>query len=97
MDPVCHQLFDFYRSSQPELRRFTLELVPTMMWAYLSAISVNDKMVSVTTCKLSLDLSCYRNFRLILWVFFSYSFLLICILATIYNVSYKELSVGISC
>ncbi|CAH1789313.1 unnamed protein product [Owenia fusiformis] len=42
LDPVCHQLFEFYRSEEPLLRRFTLELVPTLITAYLIAHSNNQ-------------------------------------------------------
>jgi len=47
VDPVCHQLFDFYRSLNVELQRFTLELVPSLIWTYLQALANNDKSVSV--------------------------------------------------
>jgi len=45
IDPVCHQLFDFYRSLNTELQRFTLELVPTLLWTYVSSPCVGDKKV----------------------------------------------------
>ncbi len=45
LDPVCHQLFNFYRSGRPKLKRFTLEVVPVMVTAYLTAISRSDKKV----------------------------------------------------
>ena len=47
VDPVCHQLFEFYRSGRQELQRFTLQLVPTLVWAYLNAISKTEKRVSI--------------------------------------------------
>jgi hypothetical protein len=43
IDPVCHQLFDFYRSADVVLQRFTLQLVPSLVWAYLYALSYSDK------------------------------------------------------
>ncbi|XP_046563578.1 protein FAM126B-like [Haliotis rubra] len=43
LDPVCHQLFEFYRSKQSDLRIFALEYVPTLIWLYLSCLSHNDK------------------------------------------------------
>jgi len=45
IDPVCHQLFDFYRSLNTELQRFTLELVPTLLWTYMSFSYISDKKV----------------------------------------------------
>ena len=46
IDPVCHQLFDFYRSVNTDLQHFTLELIPTLLWSYLSSPYVNDRKVS---------------------------------------------------
>ena len=46
LDPVCHQLFEFYRSEERELQRFSLELVPSLVWLYLSFISRGQKSVS---------------------------------------------------
>ncbi|XP_071149828.1 hyccin-like [Mytilus edulis] len=43
LDPICHQLFEFYRSNQPGLRLFSLEFIPTLQWVYLSSLSVNGK------------------------------------------------------
>ncbi|ROI16237.1 Protein FAM126B [Anabarilius grahami] len=33
--PVCHQLFELYRSSEEGLRRFTLQFLPELIWVYL--------------------------------------------------------------
>ncbi|CAG2203193.1 FAM126 [Mytilus edulis] len=52
LDPICHQLFEFYRSNQPGLRLFALEFIPTLQWVYLSSLSVNGK--SVNGIKVSL-------------------------------------------
>ncbi|RXN03176.1 protein FAM126B isoform X1 [Labeo rohita] len=35
LEPVCHQLFELYRSSENCLRRFTLQFLPELMWVYL--------------------------------------------------------------
>ncbi|XP_053369321.1 hyccin 2 isoform X3 [Clarias gariepinus] len=33
--PVCHQLFELYRSTEVGLRRFTLQFLPELIWVYL--------------------------------------------------------------
>ncbi|PVD38742.1 hypothetical protein C0Q70_01364, partial [Pomacea canaliculata] len=43
LDPVCHQLFEFYRSKENNLRKFALEFVPSLIWLYLHCLSLNDK------------------------------------------------------
>lgn len=43
IDPVCHQLFEFYRSKHADLQYFTMELLPTLIWVYLRAVSRNNK------------------------------------------------------
>ncbi|XP_051564086.1 protein FAM126B-like isoform X3 [Myxocyprinus asiaticus] len=35
LEPVCHQLFELYRSSEDGLRRFTLQFLPELVWVYL--------------------------------------------------------------
>ncbi|XDV31438.1 hypothetical protein PO909_034122, partial [Leuciscus waleckii] len=35
LEPVCHQLFELYRSSDERLRRFTLQFLPELLWVYL--------------------------------------------------------------
>ena len=45
LDPVCHQLFEFYRSNSSDLRRFSLEFIPTTIYFYLSSLSQNEKKV----------------------------------------------------
>ncbi|XP_066530599.1 hyccin isoform X2 [Hoplias malabaricus] len=42
LEPVCHQLFEFYRSGEPGLQRFTLQFLPELVWNYLSVSSVRD-------------------------------------------------------
>ncbi|NXX88727.1 HYCCI protein, partial [Centropus bengalensis] len=36
LEPVCHQLFEFYRSGEEQLLRFTLQFLPELMWCYLA-------------------------------------------------------------
>lgn len=43
IDPICHQLFDFYRSMNVELQRFTLNLLPTLITSYLTSLTSKDK------------------------------------------------------
>ncbi|XP_052237100.1 protein FAM126B-like isoform X3 [Dreissena polymorpha] len=43
LDPVCNQLFEFYRSKERELQLFSLELIPSLIWLYLSYISKGQK------------------------------------------------------
>ncbi|XP_058688070.1 hyccin isoform X3 [Poecile atricapillus] len=45
LEPVCHQLFEFYRSGEEELLRFTLQFLPELMWCYL-AVSVSRDLQS---------------------------------------------------
>lgn len=45
IDPVCDQLFSYYRSRQPALQKFTLQLLPTLISVYLSAVACGDKKV----------------------------------------------------
>ncbi|KAF3707538.1 Hyccin Protein FAM126A [Channa argus] len=42
LEPVCHQLFDFYRSGEPQLQRFTLQFLPELLWSLLSASAARD-------------------------------------------------------
>ncbi|KAK3082993.1 hypothetical protein FSP39_011027 [Pinctada imbricata] len=43
LDPVCHQLFEFYRSSEASLRLFSLDFIPVLIWLYLSSLSIGGK------------------------------------------------------
>ncbi|XP_023613891.1 hyccin-like isoform X1 [Myotis lucifugus] len=36
LEPVCHQLFEFYRSGEEQLLRFTLPFLPELIWCYLA-------------------------------------------------------------
>uniref|UniRef100_A0A8C1CVC1 Hyccin PI4KA lipid kinase complex subunit 1 n=1 Tax=Cyprinus carpio carpio TaxID=630221 RepID=A0A8C1CVC1_CYPCA len=42
LEPVCHQLFEFYRSGEPRLQRFTLQFLPELVWSYLSVTAARD-------------------------------------------------------
>ncbi|XP_017280952.1 hyccin isoform X2 [Kryptolebias marmoratus] len=42
LEPVCHQLFEFYRSGVPQLQRFTLQFLPELLWSLLSASTARD-------------------------------------------------------
>lgn len=35
LEPVCHQLFELYRSSEERLRCFTLQFLPELLWVFL--------------------------------------------------------------
>ncbi|XP_013872186.1 protein FAM126B isoform X2 [Austrofundulus limnaeus] len=43
LEPVCHQLFELYRSSEDRLRRFTLQFLPELMWVYLRLTASRDR------------------------------------------------------
>ncbi|KAJ8879875.1 hypothetical protein PR048_020492 [Dryococelus australis] len=43
IDPVCNQLFSFYRSQEAELQRFTLQFLPTLIYVYLNSVAHGDK------------------------------------------------------
>lgn len=43
MHSICNQLFSYYRSNEPELKRFTLQFVPTLIYTYLNAVAQGDK------------------------------------------------------
>ncbi|XP_068603144.1 hyccin isoform X1 [Brachionichthys hirsutus] len=42
LEPVCHQLFEFYRSGELKLRRFTLQFLPELLWSLLSVSAARD-------------------------------------------------------
>ncbi|XP_056154489.1 hyccin isoform X2 [Lampris incognitus] len=42
LEPVCHQLFEFYRSGEPRLQRFTLQFLPELLWSLLSVSAARD-------------------------------------------------------
>ncbi|BFZ21679.1 hypothetical protein BsWGS_24718 [Bradybaena similaris] len=43
LDPVCHQLYEFYRSKEAKLKLFSLQFVATLVWLYLRCLSNGDK------------------------------------------------------
>ncbi|KAJ0070624.1 hypothetical protein NL108_016962, partial [Boleophthalmus pectinirostris] len=43
LEPVCHQLFELYRSSEEHLRRFTLQFLPELVWVYLRLTASRDR------------------------------------------------------
>uniref|UniRef100_A0A8C1XVW5 Uncharacterized protein n=1 Tax=Cyprinus carpio TaxID=7962 RepID=A0A8C1XVW5_CYPCA len=58
LEPVCHQLFEFYRSGEPRLQRFTLQFLPELVWSYLSVTAARDPHCSGCIEALLLDLVC---------------------------------------
>ncbi|XP_055687831.1 hyccin isoform X1 [Lutzomyia longipalpis] len=40
---ICNQFYSFYKSNETELRRFTLQFVPILIYNYLNAVSQGDK------------------------------------------------------
>ncbi|KYM97731.1 PREDICTED: hyccin isoform X2 [Cyphomyrmex costatus] len=42
MDEVCNQLYNFYRSREIELQRFTLQFLPTLIYIYLNSAAHGD-------------------------------------------------------
>ena len=45
--PVCHQLFDFFCSKTPELRYFSIGMIPMLLSTYLIVIGHSDKKVRI--------------------------------------------------
>ncbi|XP_077583626.1 hyccin 2 isoform X2 [Stigmatopora nigra] len=43
LEPVCHQLFELYRSSEQRLRRFTMQFLPELVWVYLRVTASRDR------------------------------------------------------
>ncbi|XP_075790407.1 hyccin 2 isoform X2 [Pelodiscus sinensis] len=43
LEPVCHQLFELYRSSEVRLKRFTLQFLPELIWVYLRFTASRDR------------------------------------------------------
>uniref|UniRef100_A0A8C5M930 Hyccin PI4KA lipid kinase complex subunit 1 n=1 Tax=Leptobrachium leishanense TaxID=445787 RepID=A0A8C5M930_9ANUR len=60
LEPVCHQLFEFYRSREKLLRTFTLQFLPELIWCYLSLSSGRD--LQSSGCIEALLLSIYNLF-----------------------------------
>lgn len=49
MDEVCNQLYNFYRSREIELQRFTLQFLPTLIYIYLNSAAHGDIKVRLCT------------------------------------------------
>ncbi|KAM4705539.1 hyccin [Rhinophrynus dorsalis] len=58
LEPVCHQLFEFYRSREKCLRTFTLQFLPELIWCYLSVSTSRD--LQSSGCIEALLLSVYN-------------------------------------
>lgn len=58
LEPVCHQLFEFYRSQEKHLRTFTLQFLPELIWCYLSVSTSRD--LQSSGCIEALLLSIYN-------------------------------------
>ncbi|XP_040289604.1 hyccin isoform X1 [Bufo bufo] len=58
LEPVCHQLFEFYRSKEKNLRTFTLQFLPELIWCYLSLSTSRD--LQSSGCIEALLLSVYN-------------------------------------
>ncbi|RXM97143.1 Hyccin [Acipenser ruthenus] len=58
LEPVCHQLFEFYRSGDVSLQRFTLQFLPEFIWSYLSICTSRD--LHSTGCREALLLGIYN-------------------------------------
>ncbi|KAK6483237.1 protein FAM126B-like isoform X2 [Huso huso] len=43
LEPMCHQLFELYRSSEVKLKRFTLQFLPELVWVYLRVTASRDR------------------------------------------------------
>ena len=41
-ETVCNQLFNFYRSKELKLLRFSLQFIPTLIYIYLNAAAHGD-------------------------------------------------------
>lgn len=43
INPVCNQLFCFYRSGEEDLQRFTLQFLPMLVLLYLENVTHGDR------------------------------------------------------
>lgn len=59
---VCDVLFKYYRSSEAELRRFTLQYLPQILYLYLNAVANSDKKVIIACLFLVSRLSLMANY-----------------------------------
>lgn len=40
---ICNQFFNFYRSNEADLKKFTLQFLPTLIYIYLNSVAQGDK------------------------------------------------------
>lgn len=45
IEPISKQLFNYYRSKEFELRLFTLQFLPNLIYIYLNSVAKGDKKV----------------------------------------------------
>lgn len=45
IEPISKQLFNFYRSKEFELKLFTLQFLPNLIYIYLNSVAKGDKKV----------------------------------------------------
>ena len=43
LHPICNQLYNFYRSNENELKCFTLQFFPNLIYMYLNSIACSEK------------------------------------------------------
>ncbi|CRK96204.1 CLUMA_CG009632, isoform A [Clunio marinus] len=43
LHPICIQLYNFYRSNENELKLFTLQFIPNLIYLYLNAVAIGEK------------------------------------------------------
>ncbi|PIO29185.1 hypothetical protein AB205_0124450, partial [Aquarana catesbeiana] len=43
LEPICHQLFELYRSSEVRLKRFTMQFLPELVSIYLRLTASRDR------------------------------------------------------
>jgi hypothetical protein len=43
LHPICNQLYNFYRSNENELKCFTLQFFPNLIYLYLNSIACSEK------------------------------------------------------
>ncbi|KAM4698586.1 hyccin 2 [Rhinophrynus dorsalis] len=43
LEPICHQLFELYRSSEVRLKRFTMQFLPELICVYLRLTASRDR------------------------------------------------------
>lgn len=43
LHPICNQLYNFYRSNENELKCFTLQFFPNLIYLYLNSVACSEK------------------------------------------------------